>query len=196
MNDMQMNTGYIVDVANLPKLFPTHRQKATFWEHLGRTVATFGLLEDCLARAIFALTATRRYPESEIAEVFEAWIPKLERALSDTLGSLIDQYGSAVRNHADSKLANPDDLISNLKAASKLRNAICHGAWGAPNPDGFCELRYFTKSGEAFDTLVDDAFLTQLQRHAAELIAAVVSSITIMGWQFPGSSGPGDPIVK
>jgi hypothetical protein len=31
-------------------------------------------------------------------------------------------------------------------------------------------------------------------RHVAELVCVVVSSVTHMGWQFPGSHGPGLPI--
>ena len=41
---------------------------------------------------------------------------------------------------------------------------------------------------------IDVAYLKQMQRYVAELICAVVSSVTDMGWQFPGSSGSGLPI--
>jgi hypothetical protein len=37
-----------------------------FWEALGRTIATFGFLEEVLGKAIFAFTATTQYQESDI----------------------------------------------------------------------------------------------------------------------------------
>ena len=40
-------------------------------QHLGRTVASFGHLEEALGKAIFALTATVRYEEGEIQGAFE-----------------------------------------------------------------------------------------------------------------------------
>jgi len=51
-------------------LFPTHHQSAEFWESLGRAVATFSFLEEVLGKAIFALTATRKYSEDEIEKAF------------------------------------------------------------------------------------------------------------------------------
>jgi len=33
-----------------------------------------------------------------------------------------------------------------------------------------------------------------VQRHVTELAMAVVNSVTVTGWQFPGSNGPGEPI--
>jgi hypothetical protein len=47
------------------------------------------------------------------------------------------------------------------------------------------------KKRGVFETPIDIAALKQLQRHVAELACAVVSTITQMGFQFPGSSGPG-----
>src|SRR5450432_3099560 len=96
--------GFVVDICNLPPLFPTHRHSASFWEHLGRTVATFGLLEEVLGKAIFALTGTVPYDESKVQEAVEKWLPTLERALSDALGSLIDAYGKAYRNHPNATI--------------------------------------------------------------------------------------------
>ncbi|ACM26547.1 hypothetical protein [Rhizobium rhizogenes] len=188
--------GFVVDAGNMPKLYPTHLHKPSFWESLGRAVATFGLLEDALARAIFAFTGTRQYSESEVEKAFGKWIAGLEKTLSDTLRPLIEKYASAVKAHPDAHVENFDDLVLHLKNASEIRNAICHGAWGAPNSQGFSELRYFAKTGEKFETPIDEKFLLTLQCHVAELISHVISSVTHMGWQFPGSSGPGDPIVK
>jgi hypothetical protein len=62
---------FVVHVGRLPPQYPTHRQDPKFWEALGRTIATFGFLEEILGKAIFAFTATREYADDEIEEALE-----------------------------------------------------------------------------------------------------------------------------
>lgn len=81
---IENSKGYLIDFNSLPKHFPTHRHDAKFWESLGRVVATFGYLEEILAKAIFSFTATKDYSEDEIEDAFSKWLPKLERALLET----------------------------------------------------------------------------------------------------------------
>ena len=83
-----------VDRANLPAKWPLDRHAPEFWEQLGRTVATFGFLEEVLWRAIFAFTGTRQYPPEEIQAAFDAWEPILKKARSDTLTPLLKAYVS------------------------------------------------------------------------------------------------------
>ena len=92
-----MNGGYIVDVGGLPPEFPTHMHDPKVWEELGRTVATFGFLEEVLGKAIFAFSATTQYSDEAVAEVLERWLGQLEKALTDTLGAKIDAYAKAVK---------------------------------------------------------------------------------------------------
>ena len=75
----------IINQVKLPEMFPTHRHSPQFWEQLGRTIATYGFLQEVLGKAIFAFTATRNYPETEIDAAYQAWLPQLERALTDQL---------------------------------------------------------------------------------------------------------------
>jgi hypothetical protein len=174
--------------------FPTHKHDPAFWEALGRAVATFGFLEDTLSKAIFAVTATTQYQEEEIEEAYNAWLPTLERALVDPLGNLIDVYGKAVRNNSKATVENFDDLIKDLRDASKIRNVICHGSWGLPDSRGATVPFFVNKQKEVFNTPVDTSFLGQLQRSTTSLACAVINTVTHMGWQFPGSSGPGEAI--
>lgn len=185
---------FIVDFNSLPDGYPTHSHHPQFWEALGRTVATFGFLEEMLCKAIFALTGTRSYSEDAIAEAYAEWILKLERSLSDPLGNLIDTYGKAIREHPDATVSNGDELTADLRAASKLRNVICHGSWKTPDIKGASKPFYINKQGERFDTTVDSAWLMTVQKHVLELICAVVNSVTHMGYQFPGSDSPGVPV--
>jgi hypothetical protein len=189
-------TRYIVDSNKLPENFPTHLHNAEFWEELGRTVATFGFLEEVLGKAIFSFTGTREIPEDQIAAEFEKWFSTLQRALSDPLGGLIGAYGKAVRNNRAATITNLDNLLEDLRNAAVLRNVICHGSWRAPDKQGRSVPFFVDKKNRIFDTPIDIAYLRQVRRHVVELICNVVGTVTHMGWQFPGSSGPGNPIVS
>ncbi|MHB0925187.1 MAG: hypothetical protein ACYC1F_01610 [Gallionellaceae bacterium] len=182
----------IIDKNKLPTLFPTHLHSAQFWEHLGRTVATFGFLEEVLGKAIFAFTATRSYSSEEEAEAaYEEWLPKLERALTDQLWNLAESYEKVARENPDLTTENVDELVKDIKAATKIRNVLCHGSWRVPDNNGKSLPLFINKQNEIFETQIDIAFLQQVQLHVAELACAIVNSVTHMGWQFPGGGGPG-----
>jgi hypothetical protein len=185
----------IIDRDSLPANWPTHRHAPEFWEQLGRTVATYGFLEEVLGKAIFAFTATRRFgTEAELQDAYALWLPTLERALTDTLKPLADAYGRAVRDNSGSTTENIDELISAIKDASEIRNVICHGSWRPPDPEGRSLPLFVNKRNEVFDTPLDIAYLHQVQSHIAELAATVVDTVTHMGFQFPGGAGPGKQI--
>jgi hypothetical protein len=182
---------YIINLEALPKMFPTHKHEPMFWESLGRAVATFGFLEKTLGKAIFAFTATTPYSEEGIQKAYENWLPKLQNALSDQLGNLIESYGKAVNEHPDATIENLDELLDQLKKAAKIRNVICHGSWQSPDAKGASVPFFVNRQQERFETAIDIPFLLQLQKHVSELICAVIDTVTHMGWQFPGSQGQG-----
>lgn len=188
--------GSIIDKAAMPAHFPTHLHEPQFWETLGRVVATFGFLEETIAKAIFALTGTKSYSDDTIAEEFQKWVPKLEKALSDTLNPLIDTFGRAVKDHQDANIENFDQLLADLRRAAEIRNVLCHGSWRAPDANGRSVPFYVSKKKLIFDTAIDQAYLSQVQSHTTELICEVVNTVTHMGWQFPGSNGPGEPVFE
>ncbi|NVK20998.1 MAG: hypothetical protein HWD86_00630 [Kangiellaceae bacterium] len=184
----------IVNQTALPEGFPTHAHESEFWESLGRTVATFGFLEEVLLKAIFAFTATTEYSEDEIEEAYSKWVPKLERSLSDQLGSLIDTYGKSVRDNLSATIENLDVLLNDLRAASKIRNVLCHGSWRMPDSNGKSVPFFVNRQKEIFETPIDVSFLNQVQKHAVELTCAVINTVTHMGWQFPSCNGVGEPV--
>lgn len=194
MSDEEKLKQFVVDRRGLPAKYPTHQHEPEFWEALGRCVATFGFLEETLAKAIFALTATRPYGEEEVEQAYVAWLPKLEHALTDQLGNLINNFGKAVREHPIATLSNLDELLDELRKASSLRNVICHGSWRTPDANGASIPFFVNRQKEVFETAIDIQFLIQLQRAAADLVCSVIDTVTHMGWQFPGSSGPGKKI--
>jgi hypothetical protein len=120
----------------LPAQYPTHPHSKDFWEALGRSVATFGFLEEILGRAIFSFTATREYRDDDIEEAYRKWLPTLERALSDQLGALINTDDKVVRDHGKAEIPSFGDLIDDLRQASTIRNVLCHGSWRAPDEHG------------------------------------------------------------
>jgi hypothetical protein len=185
----------MVDFNRLPPSFPTQAHPPAFWEALGRAVATFGFLEETLGKAIFAYTGMRQIPEEQIKEAYEKWIPTLEHALSDALSKLVDAYDKAVRDHGAASIEDFDVLISHLREAAALRNVLCHGSWNRkPDAEGRSVPFFVTGLREKqriFDTPIDVAYLQQVQRGAAELACEVINTVTHMGWQFPGSHGPG-----
>lgn len=186
---------HVVALDKLPLGFPTHRHSSDFWQALGRAVATFGFLEEALGKAIFSFTTMRSYPEDQIEGAYQGWIRTLERAVSDPLGKLIESYEKAVRDYGTASIENLDELIADLRAAAVIRNVICHGSWGVPDDIGRSLPLFVNKRIEKFEPPIDIAYLDQLQRHTAELACAVINTVTHMGWQFPGSRGPGDPIL-
>lgn len=185
---------FIVRAQDLPPQFPTHLHAPEFWEALGRAVASFGFLEETLGKAIFSFTATRDVPEDKFQAEYEKWLPKLQRALTDPLGNLTDAYTKAVREHGEATLTNLAELEHDLRQAAAVRNAICHGSWRIPDAAGRSVPFYVSRKLEIFDVAIDVAYLEQLREHVAALVCAIISSVTSMGWQFPGSDGPGEPI--
>lgn len=185
---------YRIDQKKLPADYPTHRHSNEFWEQLGRTVATYGFLEQVLGRAIFALTATRKYAQDELEEAYGKWLGQLEGALSDPLGRLINAYDNALRKHPESRLHNPEQLIRDLKCAAQLRNVLCHGSWQVPDGEGKSLPLFVDREQRVFATPIDVSYLKQVRVHLTDLICAVVDSISSLGLQFPGSAGPGELI--
>lgn len=185
---------YFVDLNGLPDGFPTHRHEAAFWERQGRAVATFGFLEEVLGKAIFSFTATRSYNGAEIQQAYTEWLPKLERALIDPLGNLIDAYGKAARDHQDAVIDNLDDLLGDLQKASQMRNILCHGSWRLLDTSGASIPFFVNRQKGIVDSAMDRQFIDQVQRNTANLTCSVINTVTQMGWQFPGSAGPGKTI--
>jgi hypothetical protein len=195
MNDDEVNRS-IVGRDKLPLLFPTHRHSPEFWEHLGRTVATFGFLEEVLGKAIFAFTATRKYGSEEIEAAYQAWLPQLERALTDQLWNLAESYGKAAHDNPATTTENVDELVEDIKKAAVIRNVLCHGSWRTPNANGASVPLFVNRQKQVFDTAIDVPYLKQVQAHVVELACNVIDSVTHMGWRFPGGAGPGKPITE
>ncbi|KZL21130.1 hypothetical protein PsAD2_00414 [Pseudovibrio axinellae] len=192
MNRPEKITRTITDFEKLPIQFPTHMHPPEFWEQLGRTIGTFGFLEEILAKAILVFTGTTPYTEDKIQEAYEEWDRKLERTLTDPLYHLANTYQKAVKSNPASTIEDIDDLVSMIKESIKIRNVLCHGSWNqTPDANGASIPFYFRKEGNdqlEFETPINIMFLKQTQKQVADLCCKVIKSVTDMGYQFPGGS--------
>jgi hypothetical protein len=182
------------DLRDQPSLFPTHVFESDFWAHLGRAVATYGFLEFVLGRYVFALTATTSLPEGDLSGLVDQWLKTLKGCLADPLGGLIPRFEKALREHDSSGTDDELMLVSLLKDAKKLRDALCHASWTMADDDGRALPWFINNQLEQLETPIDAEFLTKTQKHVAELACAIVTTVTVRGIQFPGTSGRGKPI--
>lgn len=100
-----------------------------------------------------------------------------------------------MKHHQESPIVNIEDLLQDLRKAAKLRNIICHGSWGGPDSNGASLPYFINKKKEKMITPMSSDDLARVQRHVAGLACAVIDSVTCMGFQFPGLSGPGRPLL-
>ena len=145
-----------------------------------------------MGKAIFAFTATRNYSPDEIDAAYQAWLPQLERALADQLWNLAESYGKAARDNPATTTENVNELVEDIKKATIIRNVLCHGSWRTPKANGASVPLFVNRQKQVFDTAIDLAYLKQVQAHVAELACSVIDTVTHIGWQFPGSAGPGN----
>ncbi|MFW0777883.1 MAG: hypothetical protein ACN2B6_09225 [Rickettsiales bacterium] len=188
-----------VNSEKLPEYWPTHKHSKEFLEHLGRTVATFGFLEEALVKAILSFEGNKTVAvdesEERIEELLNALEAKLKKAITDTLNPLINAYHESMQPYCgdNEKISNDylNMLIKDLKAAADYRNLLCHASWRTPNKEGLSQAFFIRKRNgdhEIFDTPIGIDFFKQVQKHTAELICNIISTVTVMGWEFPGAS--------
>lgn len=191
MSQDEQASGHIIDREKLPAKYPTHAHSAQFWEELGRTVAAFGFLEEMLGKAIFALTGMKEFDPAADPDAFGEWVKMLEKTLTDQLGGLVLAFEKALSENEKTKEHDYTDLIKELKEAKDIRNVLCHGSWGKPDNQGRSLPKFVNRKLAVFETLVDVEFLQTTRKAVVDLTCDVLDSITSLGFQFPGSDGPG-----
>jgi hypothetical protein len=196
-NDDNNRTGHIINIKSFRKekpLWPTHLHNPSFWETLGRTVATVGLLEECLAKAIFVITGNKPVSDLEnIDNEVKKWADELLKAVSDTLGTLITKFEKAVDDSQNIEVANFKEFINQLRELCVWRNILCHCSWRAPDDEGKSVPLFINRNGDILKSKIDEDTLRQVMNSAAELSLEVINTITANGFQWPGSNGPGKP---
>lgn len=129
--------------------WPLRHGRSEFWEALGKTVATFGYLEDILARACYCLAAgTERFgPEpADIDESrFRRWLGTLDRSLADGMGALTRRLAEILEEDNRIPHCARTELIEQLDELRSWRNALCHGSWSFLSKDGSGGLHHYQK---------------------------------------------------
>jgi hypothetical protein len=194
MSETEGEKGYVIDRDKLDPDFPTQSQTPLLWEELGRTVASFGFLEEMLGKAIYALTGTQEFDPAGDPEAFNVWIRTLEKALTDQLGGLIIRYEEALSENQRTKGKDYAQHIAELKSAKDIRNALCHGSWGKPDGEGQTVPKFVNRKLEIFETPIGVSFLNQTRSAVRHIICDVLDSVTSVGYQFPGSGSPGEQL--
>lgn len=194
MNEDKTLPGHIIDRDKLHADFPTHFHEPAFWDELGRTVAAFGFIEEMLGKAIFALTGAKEFDPEGDPEAFSEWMKTLEKALTDQLGCLINSYEKALAENPRTKDSDYGAYISALKEAKEIRNVLCHGSWDKPDGQGRSVPRFVNRKLLIFETPVDVQFLRQTRAELRHIICDILDTVTSVGYQFPGSSSPGEQL--
>lgn len=185
---------YVIDRDKLHTDYPTHCHSALFWEELGRTVASFGFVEEMLGKAIFALSGTVAFDPAGDPEAFNKWIETLKKALTDQLDGLIIAYKRALEENARTNGKNHSGHLADLDQARIIRNVLCHASWGKPDYEGRTVPMFVNRKLTVFDTPVDVEFLRQTRSALKEIVCDILDNVTSVGWKFPGSGSPGEQL--
>ena len=185
---------HVIDRDKFDPDFPIQFQSSKFWEELGRTVASFGFLEEMLGTAIYELTGTKEFDPAGDPDAFNKWIKTLEMALTDQLGALIARYAKALSKNQRTKDNDYSNQIAELNQAKDIRNVLCHGSWGKPDGEGRTVPKFVNRKLKIFETPVDCDFLHQTRAALRHMICDILDSVTSVGYQFPGSDSPGEQL--
>ena len=176
----------IIDLSELSTQFPTDEYDAGFWCALGRCIATFGMLEQTLRISILTLTATVPYTDDQVKDAYQKWYPMVEANKSQTLSPLIEKYRKEISNHPKARVQNLEFLLEDLETLAAYRNPLAHAAW--PRLDGALAAvpHYIDRSGSVFSEVIDQKRLEDIQFRTGRMIAAIINTVTHMGYAFPG----------
>lgn len=194
MHEIEGLKGHVIDRDKLHIDWPTQFHEPGFWEELGRTVATFGFIEEMLGKAIFALTGAKEFDPAGDPEAFNEWIKTLEKALTDQLGGLIISYERALAENQRTKGNDYSAQLAELKQAKDIRNTFCHGSWDKPDDQGRTVPKFVNRKLMVFETRVDVRFLKQTRSALRHIVCDILDSVTSVGYQFPGTGSPGEQI--
>ncbi len=185
---------YIIDRDKLHIDYPTQFHDRLFWEELGRTIATFGFIEEMLGKAIFVLTGSQKFDPDGYPEAFNKWIKTLEKALTDQLGGLINSYEKALADNQRTKGIDHSVRLAELKKAKEIRNVLCHGSWYKPDDQGRAVPKFVNRELMVFETPVDVPFLKQTRAALKDIACDILDSVTSVGYQFTRSGSSGEQI--
>ena len=184
----------------VPVNWPTHLLPATFWEELGRTVASFGSLEETVKRANFAITATRKYAtEKEVEAASQKWPKELETSMGETLADLTKRIEKTLKQDNRFPSNETHAIVSRLKSVSDSRNELSHGTWTDYEAESeLAELLFSPRKGwqQQSARSVSQHDIAVVRREAVDIALYLIDAVTSRGIQFPGSNSPGREVLS
>ena len=181
-------------LVHVPDEWPTHLCPPELWEEFGRSIATFGFLEDVIKRACLAVS----YPSGNITEQDSTkWEQSLELSVSDPMGRLADRLAKDLKPDAHLSQDQVTGIINGLKDRAELRNALCHGTWTDYDPvTGLATLRFFPRNEwrKHNEFSLSRSKLARIRRETTDVTRELIGAVVSKGIQFPGSSSPGNPV--
>ena len=187
---------FTIDKAKLPKDWPTHNGSTEFWKELGRTVATFGFLENFMRRALFATVWSRRCNFSSVEEA-KAKVRETEeksrRSLTASFHRLIEELAQELQGDPRFPQEESAEIVRQLKDIKLYRNVICHAAW--VNFDSNCSAHpvYCQRAGnevEAFDGPMSVKEMADIRDVAADIASWLALVERTVRYQFPSMPDP------
>ena len=175
---------------NLPADWPVDQGEPVFWQELGRTVATFGYLEDVLASTCYALLATPENATSARDEGDEAvsrWFNRMTRSQTDSMHGLTRELDRVLREDQRVPHAVREDLVTRLNKLRPWRNALCHGAWLGFGDDGSATLHHlYNDDGVpvAFPSKITLKDLSDIRARTVDTTIRVAEAASIGGAGF------------
>ena len=175
-----------------PGQWPTATGSVAFWEELGRTVATLGMLEDTLARAFFALSGQALVDqERDVQRQLDEWCAQLVAGLSETLKPLADRMAATWCRQDGALSERHGAMREAIRELADERNRLCHGAWIHFESADTGTVRYFAKRKEragVHNATRSVKALARTRHRAADLIRDVIEDTRHRtGKPFPGT---------
>ena len=153
---------------------PVQDPTSPLWEEIGRTVATFGMLEDLLPRALYIITGHQRVDEAEDEkQKIEEWCGELIKSMSDTLGGLAHSLKAAWKERDGGLHPENAQIVQAIRALAKVRNRVCHDTYqDYIAPDG-AQISDGANDPEVDNTAREADAIRALQDARRRVVAAI-----------------------
>lgn len=144
---------------------------------IGHAISAFGFLEEALKRAIFSLT--RKELGEDVSEAaVQKWLRRMEEIADDTLGTLIDSFGAAMRQ---SRIPDSHSLTDALGEVRLKRNLLCHASWRPGSQPGHWHPTFINTRGERYPEDMTPADVHAIHAQTLQAARRVVSIMRATG---------------
>ena len=181
----------------------TQRGGEKFWEELGRAVATLGMLEDTLTRALGVVRLANALgvvwlpdavADPELKEDLKNWGERVKNDFSTSLGKNVEKLEGALREQEGDVPEAYKPLIEEARAIAEERNLLCHGAWIRFEEPNVGTVRYFERGSELSGEHQQQRSLQCIQATRERSVAITIMMVREIertyGIAFPGKSIP------